>query len=52
MTLSPFCTSAYDKKKYDVGIIKGNNLRHQYGDMHIAATVTYVRICDKIMKSA
>ena len=29
-----------------------NNLRHQHGDMHIAATVTSVRIYDNIMKSA
>ena len=31
---------------------KGNNLRHQYGDMHITATASFVRIYAKIMKGA
>ena len=29
-----------------------NNLRHQHDDMHIAATVTFVRIYDTLTKSA
>ena len=31
---------------------RGNNLRHQYGSVHKAATVSFVRIYAKITKSA
>ena len=33
-------------------LLTTNNLRHEPGDMHITATVTFVRIYDKIMKIA
>ena len=33
-------------------IIRGKNLRFQYGDMHIAATVKFIWIYGKIMKNA
>ena len=31
--------------------LRGNNLRHQYGGMHIAATVSFHRISAQIMNS-
>ena len=31
---------------------RSNNFSHQYGDMHIAASVSFVQIYGKIMKSA
>ena len=33
-------------------IVKGNNLRHEHGGMHIAVTVPVVKIYAKITKSA
>ena len=34
----------------DFAQTRDNNLRYQHGDMHIAATVTFARIYDKITK--
>ena len=39
-------------KNFIISNNRGNNLCHQYGDMHIAATASVVRIYAKIMKSA
>ena len=43
---APIYWPAHDKTNNS----RANNLRHQPGEMHITATVTFVRIYDKIIK--